>query len=81
MPIHRWNQATAGYFHHFHQRWTGAICDSLNPGILPKGIFAMPLFLDWKAYIRVPLEETYQATWNACPAEFKDRVTGSAGRL
>ncbi|HZL34177.1 MAG TPA: hypothetical protein VFC78_02635 [Tepidisphaeraceae bacterium] len=35
---------------------------------------AMPLFLDAKKYIRAPLEETYQATWNACPEEFKQRV-------
>ncbi len=37
----------------------------------------MPLFLDTKAYIRVPLEQTYQATWNACPEEFKQRVIGA----
>ena len=41
MPIHDWTQAPSGYFHHFHQRWTGAICDSLNAGLLPKGIFAL----------------------------------------
>ncbi len=35
---------------------------------------AMPLFLDAKKYIRVPLEETYEATWKACPEEFKQRV-------
>jgi hypothetical protein len=39
---------------------------------------AMPLFLDTRRYIRVPLEETYEATWNACPAEFKQRVIGGA---
>ncbi len=39
---------------------------------------SMPLFLNTQGYIRVPLEETYGATWNACPAEFKQRVTGGA---
>jgi hypothetical protein len=41
MPIHDWTLAPTGYFHHFHQRWSGAICDSLNAGRLPKGVFAM----------------------------------------
>jgi hypothetical protein len=41
MPIHDWTRAPSGYFHHFHQRWTGAICDALNAGVLPKGIFAL----------------------------------------
>ncbi len=35
---------------------------------------AMPLFLDAKKYIRVPLGETYESTWKACPEEFKQRV-------
>ena len=34
----------------------------------------MPIFLDNKTYVRVPLEETYNATWNACPDEFKERI-------
>ncbi len=41
MPIHDWTKAPSGYFHHFHQRWTGAICDALNAGLLPKGMFAL----------------------------------------
>jgi hypothetical protein len=41
MPIHDWTRAPSGYFHHFHQRWTGAICDALNAGVLPKGVFAL----------------------------------------
>jgi len=41
MPIHDWTRAPSGYFHHFHQRWTGAICDALNAGLLPKGVFAL----------------------------------------
>ncbi len=41
MPIHDWTRAPLGYFHHFHQHWTGAICDAFNAGLLPKGIFAL----------------------------------------
>jgi hypothetical protein len=41
MPIHDWTKAPGGYFHHFHQRWTVTICDALNAGLLPKGVFAL----------------------------------------
>jgi hypothetical protein len=41
MPIHDWNRVRANRFHDFHQRWTVAICDSLNGGLLPPGFFAM----------------------------------------
>jgi hypothetical protein len=41
MPIHDWTKAPSGYFHHFHQRWTGNICDALNAGRLPRGYFAL----------------------------------------
>jgi hypothetical protein len=41
MPIHDWTKAPAGYFHHFHQRWAGAICDALNAERLPRGYFAL----------------------------------------
>jgi hypothetical protein len=30
MPIHDWTRVNAGVFHHFHQRWIGAITDVLN---------------------------------------------------
>jgi hypothetical protein len=36
-----------------------------------------PAFLDPDTYVPVPLEETYQATWAACPEEFKEAVTGT----
>jgi hypothetical protein len=39
----------------------------------------MPIFLDSKTYIHVPLEETYESTWNSCPEEFRQRVAGGAG--
>jgi hypothetical protein len=41
MPIHDWTRAPSGYFHHFHQRWAAAICDALNGGVLPPGVFAL----------------------------------------
>ena len=41
----------SGYFHHFHQQWAGAICDSLNAGRLPKGVFA---FVERYACAKVP---------------------------
>lgn len=41
MPIHDWSLVSAGLFHHFHQRWSGSICDALNDGRLPKGYFAL----------------------------------------
>jgi hypothetical protein len=39
MPIHDWTRVDAGQFHHSHQRWTSALCDSLNTGGLPPGYF------------------------------------------
>src|SRR5215207_7496818 len=41
MPIHDWARVDANLFHHFHQRWTIAICDALNTGLLPKGYSAL----------------------------------------
>lgn len=41
MPIHDWSRAPSGLFHHFHQRWSGAICDALNDGRLPAGYYAL----------------------------------------
>src|SRR5262245_57712983 len=41
MPIHDWTRVNAGLFHHFHQRWIGALCDTLNAGGLPGGYFAL----------------------------------------
>lgn len=41
MPIHNWSTATPGLFHHFHQRWSVAICDELNRGRLPEGYYAL----------------------------------------
>lgn len=41
MPIHAWSAAPPGLFHHFHQRWSVAICDRLNDGRLPEDCFAL----------------------------------------
>jgi hypothetical protein len=38
----------------------------------------LPLFLDEAFYVHVPLEETYQATWNGLPRILRDVVTASA---
>src|SRR5262249_23647778 len=41
MPVHDWSRIDANIFHHFHQRWTMAICDGLNAGLLPPGYSAL----------------------------------------
>lgn len=41
MPVHDWSQVDANLFHHFHQRWTIAMCDGLNAGLLPSGFSAL----------------------------------------
>ncbi|MCU0874920.1 MAG: DUF4058 family protein [Pirellulaceae bacterium] len=41
MPVHDWARVDANVFHHFHQRWTIAICDALNAGLLPSGYSAL----------------------------------------
>jgi Protein of unknown function (DUF4058) len=41
MPIHDWARLDAGIFHHFHQRWIGAITDVLNQRLLPEEFYAL----------------------------------------
>lgn len=41
MPIHDWTRVDAGLFHHFHERWIGALGDALNGGLLPTGFVAL----------------------------------------
>ncbi|MGC8643941.1 MAG: DUF4058 family protein [Isosphaeraceae bacterium] len=41
MPIHDWTRVSAGIFHHFHQRWIGAITDVLNERLLPGDYYAL----------------------------------------
>jgi hypothetical protein len=41
MPVHDWSRVDANVYHHFQQRWTIAICDALNAGLLPPGYSAL----------------------------------------
>src|SRR3954471_22099994 len=41
MPIHDWTRVDAGIFHHFHQRWIGAITDVLNQRLLPGDYYSL----------------------------------------
>jgi hypothetical protein len=41
MPIHDWKQVEPTIYQHFHQRWTVAIADTLNAGLLPSGLSAL----------------------------------------
>ncbi len=41
MPVHDWARVDANLFHDFHQRWTIAIRNALNGGLLPKGYSAL----------------------------------------
>ena len=41
MPIHDWTRVDAGIFHHFRQRWIGAITDALNDRLLPSEYYAL----------------------------------------
>jgi hypothetical protein len=59
MAIHDWKKAPAGYFHHFHQQWSGAICNGLNSGRLPAGYFAL---IEQTTFGRAPDVITLKAT-------------------
>ncbi len=37
----------------------------------------MPIFIDPETYVPVPLAETYAASWNICPIEFREDVLAS----
>ena len=41
MPTHDWSGVEPTIFHHFHQRWSIAIADALNAGLLPTGLSAL----------------------------------------
>jgi hypothetical protein len=80
MPIHDWTRAPSGYFHHFHQRWTGAICDGLNDGRLPDGYFAL---IEQHAAGLVPdvLTLQHQSPNHGPPARPARGGTGGSGGL
>lgn len=39
---------------------------------------ALPIFLDDGAHVSAPLDESYEATWDACPQPLKDAVGGNS---
>lgn len=41
MPMHDWTRVEPTIYHHFHQRWSVAIVDALNAGLLPPGLSAL----------------------------------------
>ena len=41
MPVHDWQQVSAGTFHHFHCSWITHLGELLNDGRLPEGYYAM----------------------------------------
>ena len=41
MPIHNWEKAPVGLYHHFHQSWAVNLAEGLNAGVLPAGFFAL----------------------------------------
>ncbi len=41
MPMHDWTTVEPTIYHHFHQRWSVAIVDALNAGLLPPGYAAL----------------------------------------
>src|SRR5437879_4670537 len=82
MPIHDWTRAPTGYFHHFQQHWSVAICTALGAGLLPKGGFALlerqggALEPDLS---RVTADEAYAAKANRIVLHRlcdRDRITG-----
>ncbi|MFO0798205.1 MAG: DUF4058 domain-containing protein [Gemmataceae bacterium] len=42
--MHDWTRVTPNEYHTFHGRWTYALCDALNAGLLPAGFYAMADF-------------------------------------
>jgi len=51
VPIHDWTRPPVGLYHHFHQQWTGELCNALNGGVLPPGYYAL---VDQRAVGLVP---------------------------
>jgi hypothetical protein len=42
MPMHDWKRVEAGIFHAFHHEWISEISRSLNRGLLPQDMYALP---------------------------------------
>jgi hypothetical protein len=48
-----------------------SVIEVLSPGNKNGKIADMPAWLDPDLYVNVPLEKTYVAAWEVCPADFK----------
>jgi hypothetical protein len=48
----------------------------VDPTAVGHVLTEMPLFLDRKRYVPVPLEKTYQAAWELVPAVWRKRIAG-----
>jgi hypothetical protein len=42
MPMHDWTRVDAGIYHAFHHEWISEISRTLNRGLLPKDMYALP---------------------------------------
>jgi hypothetical protein len=60
-------------FHHFHQRWTAALSDGLNSGVLPSGYFAMI-----EQQIRGPIPDLLALELSPKTADARDEQGGLA---
>lgn len=60
--------------------YTGGLCPEafIEPTAVGAALAAMPLFLTPDEYIRVPLEPTYQAAWEAVPAFWRNVLASPA---
>ncbi len=52
----------------------GDITAYIEPAAVRDRLPEMPVFLTREAHVLVPLETTYQATWNACPEAVRELV-------
>lgn len=56
-------------------RAAGAITAYIECAAVGRPLPEMPLFLTPDAHVPTPLEATYQATWDACPAAIRELLT------
>jgi hypothetical protein len=79
MPIHDWSKVKPGTYHNFLQLWTSSIT-WVEPIAVGSPLPIMPLFLRNAFFINVPLETSYQQTWDVLPIELKRTIaTPSSG--
>lgn len=50
----------------------------VEPTAVGQALPEMPVFLSLDVYVPLPLEMTYQAAWEAVPAYWRERVSGTA---